>query len=298
MTRSSFGGRDRDGRSHRSSAFLAPGEAVRAVLARLPGAWRSTLSAIDGIAAVDTYRDVYVDVTGQPVALVSRDLRLHAQRSRYLMVHGDSSAALRRAAETGGALLSEVLATRLRLREGDTVSITTPAGPAAVPVEGIFYDYSTDGGKLVMDRTWYQRQWHDDRVTVYSVYLAAGADADHVRQSIVTHVAGLDGMTLPPLVIRNHELRREILDIFDRSFVLTYVLEAIAVLVAVLGIVNTLVTAVLERRRICRVAGYRRQYEASGAISTLGSGLSWVDRGRVGCRGRFTARPTADPRDQ
>ena len=215
----------------------------------LPGGWRSILSAIDGIDAVDTYRDVYVDAEGQPVALVSRDLRLHAQRSRYLMVHGDSSVALRRAAETGGALLSEVLATRLRLREGDVVSITTPAGPTAVPVEGIFYDYSTDGGKMVMDRTWYQQQWHDDRVTVLSVYLAAGADADQVRRSIVTHVAGLDGMTLPPLVIRNRELRHEILEIFDRSFVLTYVLEAIAVLVAVLGIVNTLVTAVLERRR-------------------------------------------------
>jgi putative ABC transport system permease protein len=221
------------------------GQASRA----LPGTWRSTLSAIDGIDAVDTYRDVYVGVAGQPVALVSRDLRLHAQRSRYLMIHGDSSAALRRAAETGGALLSEVLANRLQVREGDKVSITTPAGPAAVSVEGIFYDYATDGGKMVMDRTWYQRQWHDDRVTVYSVYLAPGADAEQVRQSIVTHVAGLDGMTLPPMVIRNHELRQEILDIFDRSFVLTYVLEAIAVLVAVLGIVNTLVTAVLERRR-------------------------------------------------
>jgi len=157
--------------------------------------------------------------------------------------------ALRRAAENGGALLSEVLANRLQVREGDKVSITTPAGPTAVSVEGIFYDYATDGGKMVMDRTWYQRQWHDDRVTVYSVYLSPGADAGQVRQSILTQVTGLDGMTLPPMVIRNYELRQEILDIFDRSFVLTYVLEAIAVLVAVLGIVNTLVTAVLERRR-------------------------------------------------
>ena len=221
------------------------GQASRA----LPGTWRSTLSAIDGIAAVDTLRDVYVDVVGQPVALVSRDLRLHAQRSRYLMLHGDSSAALQRAAETGGVLLSEVLANRLRLREGSKVTITTPAGPTAASVEGIFYDYATDGGKMVMDRTWYQRQWHDDRVTVFSIYLAAGADAEHVRQSIMTHVAGLDGVTVPPLVIRNHELRQEILEIFDRSFLLTYVLEAIAVLVAILGIVNTLVTAVLERRR-------------------------------------------------
>jgi len=221
------------------------GQASRA----LPGTWGSILSAIDGIAAVDTLRDVYVDVAGQPVALVSRDLRLHAQRSRYLMIHGDSTEILLRAAETGGVLLSEVLANRLRLREGDKVSITTPTGPAAVSVEGIFYDYATDGGKMVMDRTWYQREWHDDRVTVFSIYLAAGADAEHVRQSIVTHVAGLDGVTVTPLVIRNHELRQEILEIFERSFVLTYVLEAIAVLVAMLGIVNTLVTAVLERRR-------------------------------------------------
>ncbi len=221
------------------------GQASRA----LPGTWRSTLSAIDGIAAVDTLREVYVDVAGQPVALVSRDLRLHAQRSRYLMLHGDSSAALQRAAETGGVLLSEVLANRLRLREGEKVTITTPAGLTAVSVEGIFYDYATDGGKIVVDRTWYQRQWHDDRVTVFSIYLAADADAEHVRQAIVTQVAGLDGVTVPPLVIRNRELRQEILDIFDRSFVLTYVLEAIAVLVAMLGIVNTLVTAVLERRR-------------------------------------------------
>jgi putative ABC transport system permease protein len=215
----------------------------------LPGTWRSTLSSIDGIAAVDTLREMSVGVDGQPVALVSRDLRLHAQRSRYRMVRGDSTEALQRAADTGGILLSEVLATRLQLREGSKVPITTPAGPVTVSVEGVFYDYATDGGKIVVDRAWYQREWHDDRVNVFSIYLAAGADAEQVRQSIVTRVAGLDGMTVPPLVIRNHELRREILEIFDRSFELTYVLEAIAVLVAVLGIVNTLVTAVLERRR-------------------------------------------------
>jgi putative ABC transport system permease protein len=44
-------------------------------------------------------------------------------------------------------------------------------------------------------------------------------------------------------------LRKEILEIFDRTFLLTYVLEAIAVVIAMLGIVNTLVTSVLERRR-------------------------------------------------
>jgi putative ABC transport system permease protein len=242
------------------------GKQVGQASSALPGTWRATLSAIDGIAAVDALREVSVDVDGQPVALVSRDLQLHAQRSRYRMIHGDSSTALRRAAETGGILLSEVLATRLRLHEGSQVSITTPAGPVAVSVEGVFYDYATDGGKMVIDRTRYQREWHDDRVSVFPVYLDAGADAEQVRQSIVTHVTGKDGTTVPPLVIRNHELRKEILEIFDRSFVLTYVLEAIAVLVAVLGIVNTLVTAVLERRR------------EFATLRAIGAGVRQVER--------------------
>src|SRR5262245_56620995 len=88
----------------------------------LPGNWRTTLSSIDGIAAVDTRREMSVGVDGQPVAFVSRALRLHAQRSRYRMIRGDSSEALQRAAETDGILLSEVLATRLQLREGSKVS--------------------------------------------------------------------------------------------------------------------------------------------------------------------------------
>ncbi len=221
------------------------GQASRA----LPFGWLSTLQATEGVAAVDTYRDVQVEAQGQPVALVSRDLRLHAQRSRYLMVEGDSTSVLMRAAETGGVLLSEVLANRLNLRVGGTVMIVTPNGPKALPVEGIFYDYATDGGKMVMERTFYRQLWNDDRVTVFALYLAPGVDSEQVRQSVVRGLTrGRERLT-PPTIIRNKELRQEILNIFDRTFVLTYVLEAIAVLVAILGIVNTLVTAVLERRR-------------------------------------------------
>ena len=221
------------------------GQASRA----LPGAWAAKLASIDGVAAVDTYRDVHVDVQGQSVALISRDLRLHAERSRYLVIEGDSATVLRRAAETGGVLMSEVLANRLGVREGLSVAVTTPSGVKNVPIVARFYDYATDGGKMVMDRALYQSLWHDDRVTVFPIYLRTGADGDAIRRSLTQRLAVDERESFSPLVISNAELRREILDIFDRTFVLTYVLEAIAVLIAVLGIVNTLVTAVLERRR-------------------------------------------------
>jgi putative ABC transport system permease protein len=221
------------------------GQASRA----FPGTWAAKLASMDGVAAVDTYRDVHVDVQGHSVALISRDLQLHAERSRYLVLEGDSATVLRYAADTGGILVSEVLANRLGVREGMSIAITTPSGVKNVPIVARFYDYATDGGKMVMDRAQYQAFWHDDRVTVFPIYLHEGVDADAVRKLIVQRLAENERERISPLVISNAELRREILDIFDRTFVLTYVLEAIAVLIALLGIVNTLVTAVLERRR-------------------------------------------------
>jgi putative ABC transport system permease protein len=86
-------------------------------------------------------------------------------------------------------------------------------------------------------------------VTVFGIYVSPDADEERVARSITEGLAGQELSVAPPIIIRNKDLRREILTIFDRTFVLTYVLEAIAVFVAVLGIVNTLVTAVMERRR-------------------------------------------------
>jgi putative ABC transport system permease protein len=215
----------------------------------LPGSWLSALAAIEGVAAVDTYRDVQVEVEGQPAALVSRDLRLHAERGRYLMVEGDWASVLRKAAETDGVVISEVLANRLGLAQGGTVTIMTPQGPHRMPIQGVFYDYATDGGKLVMERALYRRLWSDDRITVFALYLTPGADESQVKRLVGEALNRQERSMAPPLMIGNRELRREILTIFDRTFVLTYVLEAIAVFVAILGIVNTLVTAVLERRR-------------------------------------------------
>jgi putative ABC transport system permease protein len=215
----------------------------------LPPSWLPVLSSLPDVAAVDTYRDVRLDVNGRRVAVVSRDLRLHAKRSRYLVRRGDSSVHLSRAADIGGVLISEVLADKLGVQEGETLEIETPEGAKRFPVVAVFYDYATDGGKVVMDRALYRSLWHDEMVTVYPVYLTAGAELDRVRQTVSETLGIANKGGLPPFLISNAELRKDILDIFDRTFLLTYVLEAIAVLIAMLGIVNTLVTSILERRR-------------------------------------------------
>jgi len=256
----------------------------------LPGSWSAVLSSVPEVEAVDTYRDIRVTVNGQRVAIVSRDLRLHATLSRYLMRHGDSSEQLTRAADTGGLLVSEILTDRLGVHEGDTLEILTPEGPRRFPIIGVFYDYATDGGKILMDRELYRAIWHDELVTVFPVYLVPGADLDRARKNMADQLEKAGGERLPPLLISNAELRKEILEIFDRTFLLTYVLEAIAVIIAMLGIINTLVTSVLERRRefatlraIGGSAGQIRQlvlWEAA-YLGLVGIGLGLVGGGAL-----------------
>ncbi|MBA3752591.1 MAG: ABC transporter permease [Nitrospira sp.] len=215
----------------------------------LPADWRTTLAGVAHVSAVDAYRDVRINLQGRPVALVSRDLALHAARSRYLFVDGESAAILARAAAGEGAILSEVLANSLRVARGSLLSVMTPSGEQSVTVLGVFFDYATDGGKLVIDRSLYQRWWNDDGVTLFPVYAASDADLEQVRLAILRTLAQETQGLASTTVLTNAELRREILRIFDRTFTLTYVLEAIAVIIAMLGIINTLVTSVVERRR-------------------------------------------------
>jgi putative ABC transport system permease protein len=184
-----------------------------------------------------------------------------------LVRQGESAEQLNRAADVGGVLISEILAGKLGVREGDGLEIITPEGARRFPVVAVFYDYATDGGKILMDRGLYQSLWHDELVTVYPVYLSAGVDLDRVRNTMAARLQDAGGGRFPPLLISNAELRTEILEIFDRTFLMTYVLEAIAVVIAMLGIINTLVTSVLERRR--EFAAIRAIGASEGQVTQL-----------------------------
>ena len=245
------------------------------------------LAAIPGVAAVDTYRDRAFDYRGRRVSLVSRDLRVHAERSRYLLTAGDAETILKRAAAEDGVLISEVFARTFEMAQGGTLRLATPHGEREFPILGVFYDYATDGGKIVMERRLYQRLWQDETVTVIPVYLTGDVPPSTVRSTIEERLnakeAGQSTDARPPvIVISNGELRVEIMAIFDRTFAVTYALQMIAIVIAILGIVNTLVTSVLQRRQefaLLRSLGTNERHVRglmlweSAYLSLLGSAL-------------------------
>ncbi|MDC4205315.1 MAG: FtsX-like permease family protein [Candidatus Manganitrophus sp.] len=111
---------------------------------------------------------------------------------------------------------------------------------------------------MVIDRSLLQKFWKDDRLNVIAVYLEKGFSPDAVRQELVHRAGAESGLAF----ITQVNFKNEILRIFDQTFLVTYALEWIAVVVALLGITNTLFVSILERQReigILRAIGASRR---------------------------------------
>ena len=248
---------------------------------RLPLAFAEELKQIPGVAAVDTYRSARIEIQNRPVSIVSRDLQVHGQWSRYLFVSGDSTTILEKTRQKQGVILSEVLAQALQVEQGEELEIDTPAGSHSFPIMGIFYDYATDGGKVVLDRALYQQYWSDNTTTVIPLYLQPGVSLNQIQKHIQTYLRDDFSFT----VIKNQDIKSEILEIFDRTFTVTYALEFIAVAIAMLGIANTVLTSILERQRefatLRAIGGSQAQVRAlvlweTGYLGTLGAGIGII----------------------
>jgi len=211
----------------------------------LPESLRELVETIPGIMAVDSYRDVRMTFRDAPIVVVARDLMVHATHSQYLFMEGDSHEILAEAVTHNQILISETFARQFQLRQGDRMTLPGAQGPVAFIIAGRFYDYSTDGGKVVMDRALYARLWGDRSATVFPLYLEPGADQEQIRRDLLERLQGGPPVT----ILTNGDLKREVLRIFDQTFTITYALEFIAVAVALLGIANTLLSGILERQR-------------------------------------------------
>jgi putative ABC transport system permease protein len=142
--------------------------------------------------------------------------------------------------------VSEPYAQRHGLNVGDRVELNTDLGTVALPVAGIFFDYRSDQGLIVMHRTLYDRFWKDGANTSVGLYLQPGADLGKVRAEVERLLAN-ESQAL--LVRSNREIRAASLETFERTFAITQVLRLLAVGVAFVGILSALMAFQYERRR-------------------------------------------------
>ena len=242
----------------------------------LPADLVTRARTLPGVAAIDTYRATPITYHGALAVAVGIDFEVQRRFGRLQFLNGeDSRTVLTRALRTGGVIVTESFAHHHRVHAGDRLTLPTPTGEAVVPIEGVFYDYSTDAGAVLLDRATFARLWGDDRTESLAIYLAPGASADSVRTAFLA----LAGPGLLLHVTPNQALRRRVLDVFDETFRITWVLQTIAVVVSVLGVISTLTTLVLQRRREFAML------RAVGASRTQVRSLVLVESGVLGAAG-------------
>ena len=209
-----------------------------------PAVW-DTARRWPGVQRADVLRSVDVaSPQGQiAVAAVSDP---DFTRPRIFVSTDAGREAARLAVKNGAVLASEPLANRLGLpARGAHITLYTDRGPRDFPIAGIYRDYSSSQGVVMMGLDLYRSFWDDPAITAIALKLAPGVDADTVVTELGDRLAGVQGVLVRP----NRALRAEALNVFDRAFAITGALQLLAAVVAFIGVLSALLSLQLERGR-------------------------------------------------
>jgi putative ABC transport system permease protein len=230
----------------RADLYVSPGgRSAAGEYPALPPAALPILSSASGVAAVDFFHALEFHYHGERATLGAGNLEIVRRYGRLRFLPGeDRDAILRSLPGQDRAIVSEPFANRHGIRAGDRLTLPLGARHVKVTVAGVYYEYSSSQGFVLLDRSTLLKYLPGQPATNAAIYLQPGADPESVQRAIQRQTAGL-GVVVAP----NQTLRRNAIVIFDRTFAITWALEAVAIIVAMLGAANSLLALVLDRRR-------------------------------------------------
>jgi putative ABC transport system permease protein len=177
--------------------------------------------------------------------------------------------------------VSEAMVALYGARPGSRLDLP---GLGAVRVRGVWRDYARQFGAVAIDEAAYRRLTGDTRVNDLALWLAPDARVPQVQ-------AALRALAPEPGLLEFagvQQIRALSLAIFDRSFAVTYYLQALAIGIGLFGIAASFSAQVLARRRefgllvhlgltraqiVGVVAGEGAAWTAAGALLGLALGL-------------------------
>jgi putative ABC transport system permease protein len=224
--------------------FVVPSQRLDLRATRFPASMAPEIASLPGVGRVQMFRSTRIMFRGKPAMVAAIEMHSVRETSRNQPVAGDVEDMYRLAASGEGVIVAENFSQLHGLILGDLVEIEAPYGTVRLPIVGVIIDFVDQQGTIFMDRAVFLQYWRDETVNDFRVFLARGADIGQVRQRIIERYAGKRHV----FVLTNEEARQYVLRIADQWFELMNVQIAIAVLVAILGIVNTLTVSITDRR--------------------------------------------------
>lgn len=229
------------------------------------------LKAMPGLGGVDPYRNVQVMYNGFQISVSSIDASVLQRYTRFGWLKGGNENW--NAVKNGGVIISESFARRFKIREGDTITLEGIEGPATFSVGAIFYDYTTEHGLVMMDRSTYIKVYGDRTINSLGIFL----DPGNPRRAEILAAVRTKAQERNLPVLTSEQLKGNILALFDSTFAVTRSMRFLAIVVAFFGITGALLTLFLERRKdfgIYRALGFSTsQIGVMTVLEGLGMGL-------------------------
>ena len=213
-----------------------------------PGAYldadaQARIEALDGVERVHFVRFVDTTLPGErlPLSIIARPID-DSSAERVLPIRRSDP----EPAPTGTVpvWISEATFDLRGLDVGNVFDLALGGRTVRASVRGLWRDYERPGGSVVLDRATYVELTGDRNATTAAMWLRGGADPDRVAAQLRGALArrGEYDVAVPGVI------RKKSLALFDRTFAVTYLLEAVAVLIGLFGISASTSSQVLARR--------------------------------------------------
>jgi putative ABC transport system permease protein len=199
-----------------------------------------------GIEALDTLRGSHIHLQNQPVFIAARSLNaVFAGRNEvpFKSTFRGTQTALQNYRDGKVLFISERFSNLLKKNAGETLQLPTPQGEKYFFIAAVFYDYTPDAAVLYMPQSLYNKYWPPQNPRAVALFLKNPKQTNAFKDRLQKYFSSRYQLDF----VSHRELRKSVFKTFDDTFAVTYALEAIALIVAALGTLQTMLALVLER---------------------------------------------------
>lgn len=198
---------------------------------------------LPGVSSVSAYNIHRVlSRTSGEVHVFSYISDLSTKKWSWTAAHEDELDAL---LEQGWIFVSEIFAMRNKIEAGTgaQVVLDTQKGPVSFKIAGVFRDYFMGGGRVIVSRQTMKNFWGYDDITSMQLFVTQ----KEAIAPLMERINALIPDTARIKVISGSSIKKNILEVFDKTFIITSALQVLTAIVALTGILNSVMALLLER---------------------------------------------------
>lgn len=225
--------------------LITTSEQVRSRVYHFSEETAQRVASLQGIKRAENLRLTTINFKGDEVAIIAHDIDAWLTRAPDVLDEGDAATAQKSGADGEGFFVSQNFAARFGVKLNDPITLETPSGALSLPVVGILEYYHSEIGTIFLDRKLYKKLWNDDAIDYILVTLTPEANRAAFKSEVERAIAGEQRA----FIYTREEYKRWGMNLIDQFFTLTYLQMLVAIFVAGLGLVNTMIISVSERRR-------------------------------------------------